>query len=223
MPKKIKIVVDSREKEKQKMYLKDQGVEFTVRALPCGDYLAETLDGKVTIERKSISDFMQSLLSGRLEDQLRRLADEPLPMLLITGSWKDVQHFYKRGKVTEDHLIGAIASGIVRFGLRSVIWVQGDTGVPHNDGLLLATKILKKVAEGKLDEIKDRRIKRTDNPQREVVKLLLNVPSNVAQNLLEQFKTIRGIINAPDQDLLQVSGIGPSRLERIRFMLDSYG
>ena len=175
------------------------------------------------IERKSISDFMQSLLSGRLENQFRKLSAEPLPMLLITGSWKDVQHFYKRGKITEDHLIGAIASGIVRFGLRSVIWIQGDTGVPHNDGLLLATTILKKVAEGKLDEIKDRRIKRTDNPHREVVKLLLNVPSNVAENLLKKFKTIRGIINAPDQDLLGVSGIGPSRLERIRFMLDNYG
>ena len=221
--KKIKIVVDSREKETQKTFLKDAGVEFTVRALPCGDYSAEADDGRVTIERKAISDFMGSLLSGRLEEQLRKLSKEPIPILLITGSWKEVARYYKRGKITEEHLIGAIASAIVRFGLRSVIWIQGDHAVPHNDGLMLATKVLKKVAEGKLDEITDRRIKRTDNPHREVVKLLLNIPSPVAENLLKRFKTIRGIINAPDQDLLTVSGIGPSRLERIRFMLDSYG
>ena len=221
--KKIKIVVDSREKETQKIFLKDAGVEFTVKALPCGDYTADAGNGRVTIERKAISDFMGSLLSGRLEDQLRRLSKEPVPMLLITGSWKDVERYYRRGSITEEHLIGAIASAIVRFGLRSVIWIQVDHSVPHNDGLLIATKVLKKVAEGKLDEIQDRRIKRTDNPHREVVKLLLNIPSPVAENLLKKFGTIRNIINAPDQDLLLVSGIGPSRLERIRFMLDSYG
>ena len=86
---------------------------------------------------------------------------------------------------------------------------------------MVATKLLKKIAEGKLDQIKDRRIKRTENPQREVVKLLLNVPTDVAQNLLDRFSTVRCIVNADDNELLKVPGIGPSRLQRIRFMLDN--
>ena len=209
----IEIIVDSREKKKQQNLLRNQGLEFTVKALPCGDYAALCDDGKVTIERKAISDFLQSLLSGRLEDQLKRLAHEPVPILLVTGSFKEVQKFYKKSKITEEHVHGAIASAVVRFGLRSVIWIQ--------DGYADATKILKKIAEGKLDQIKDRRIKRTENPQREVVKLLLNVPTDVAQNLLDRFATVRCIINANDEELLKVPGIGSSRLQRIRFMLDN--
>ena len=217
----IEIVVDSREKVKQRTLLKHNGIEFTVKALSCGDYAAYADDGKVTIERKAISDFMQSLLSGRLEDQLKRLASEPIPILLITGSYKEVEKYYKKSKITEEHVQGAIASAIVRFGLRSVIWIQDGYSDPHNDGLMVATKLLKKIAEGKLDQIKDRRIKRTENPQREVVKLLLNVPTDVAQNLLDRFSTVRCIVNADDNELLKVPGIGPSRLQRIRFMLDN--
>lgn len=217
----IEIIVDSREKKKQQNLLRNQGLEFTVKALPCGDYAALCDDGKVTIERKAISDFLQSLLSGRLEDQLKRLANEPVPILLVTGSFKEVQKFYKKSKITEEHVHGALASAVVRFGLRSVIWIQDGYADSHDDGLIIATKILKKIAEGKLDQIKDRRIKRTENPQREVVKLLLNVPTDVAQNLLDRFSTVRCIINANDEELLKVPGIGSSRLQRIRFMLDN--
>ena len=95
----IEIVVDSREKVKQRTLLKHNGIEFTVKALSCGDYAAYADDGKVTIERKAISDFMQSLLSGRLEDQLKRLASEPIPILLITGSYKEVEKYYKKSKI----------------------------------------------------------------------------------------------------------------------------
>ena len=217
----IEVIVDSREKKKQQNLLRNQGLEFTVKALPCGDYAALCDDGKVTIERKAISDFLQSLLSGRLEDQLKRLANEPVPILLVTGSFKEVQKFYKKSKITEEHVHGALASAVVRFGLRSVIWIQDGYADSHDDGLIIATKILKKIAEGKLDQIKDRRIKRTENPQREVVKLLLNVPTDVAQNLLDRFSTVRCIINANDEELLKVPGIGSSRLQRIRFMLDN--
>ena len=217
----IEIIVDSREKKKQQNLLRNQGLEFTVKALPCGDYAALCDDGKVTIERKAISDFLQSLLSGRLEDQLKRLAHEPVPILLVTGSFKEVQKFYKKSKITEEHVHGAIASAVVRFGLRSVFWIHDGYADCHDDGLIIATKILKKIAEGKLDQIKDRRIKRTENPQREVVKLLLNVPTDVAQNLLDRFATVRCIINANDEELLKVPGIGSSRLQRIRFMLDN--
>ena len=219
--KEIEIVVDSREKVKQRTFLKSKGIEFTVQALSCGDYEARCKDGKVTIERKAISDFLQSMLSGRLEDQLRRLAAEPIPMLLITGSFKEVEKYYKKSKITEEYIHGAIASAIVRFGLRCVIWIQDGHADAHDEGLLIATKMLKKIAEGKLDQVKDRRIKRTDNPQREVVKLLLNVPSDVAQNLLNRFSTVRCIVNADDEELLKVPGIGVSRLHRIRFMLDN--
>ena len=52
----IEIVVDSREKVKQRTLIKHNGIAFTVKALSCGDYAAYADDGKVTIERKAISD-----------------------------------------------------------------------------------------------------------------------------------------------------------------------
>jgi ERCC4-type nuclease len=51
------------------------------------DYSWESKDGtRVGVERKSVSDLLQSLSSGRLSDQLRRLCAEcDFPVLLIEG------------------------------------------------------------------------------------------------------------------------------------------
>lgn len=196
------------------------GIKYRLEALSCGDYEVRTPEGDVTIERKTVPDLVSSIMSGRLEDQMRRLSQKNCPMLLITGSFMDYKKYAKRSRFTQDQMIGAIASCVVKYGLRSVIWIQNIGSNANAIGLNLATKLLVKTAEGKLDRIPDRRLKNRDgNQQRELVGLLCGVPSNISEELLSVFKTPRAVINASEEDLLKVKGIGKTRVKRMKSLL----
>jgi Fanconi anemia group M protein len=216
-----RIIVDTREQDNVTKMLEKLGVDYTRETLTTGDYLAFDNDGnKVTMERKTVPDFVGSLMSGRLEQQMRRLADESCPILLLTGSFSEYKKFAKFSKFTVDQLHGAIASCVVKYGLRSVIWVQNSKDRPHTNGLGIGCKILAKISEGKLDKIPPRRIKRRGNTaQIEVIHILFGVPVNVAEQLLVKFGTIRAILNATDKELLEVKGMGMSRTKNMRKLL----
>lgn len=216
------IIVDTREKPNVRKILDSYGIKYKLETLHIGDYEIRTPDGNVTLERKSISDFIGSLMSGRLEEQMRHLANLKCPMLLLTGDYREYRRYAKSSAFTADQMIGAIASCIVKYGLRSVIWIEGEHSQPHSQGLALAIKIMKKISEDKLDNIPDRKLKnREGKPQRELVHLILGIPSNVAQELLDKFGSVRKILDAKDEQLLQVKGMGKSRLLKMHQLLDS--
>jgi len=215
------LIVDSREKENTLRALDSYGIKYTVKTLITGDLKITTPTGTVTFERKTMTDFIHSLMSGRLENQMRRLSNETIPGLVLTGSFREYQRYAKSTKFTSDHVIGAIASLVVKYGLRFVVWIQSAENQPHATGIAITAKLIKKIAEGKLDEIPDRRIKRTaDNPCREIVRILCGVPSNIATELLKEFGSVRGVMDATDENLLSVKGMGKSRVKRMRFLID---
>jgi len=215
------LTVDTREKENVRKILDSYGIKYTLATLQTGDYEIATPDGTVTLERKQMTDFIGSLMSGRLEEQMRRLSEKKCPMLLLTGSFDEYRRYAKTTRFTADQVVGAVASLIVKYGLRCVIWVGKDMQ-PHAAGLALAVKIMKKVAEGKIDEIPPRRLKPRDDASdhEELVHLICGVPINTSKELLKTFKTVRGVMDAKDDDLLQVHGMGHTRIAKMRKLLD---
>ena len=215
------LIVDTREKENTLKALNDYNIKYTIDTLQTGDLKIITPEGSVTVERKQMTDFIGSLLSGRLEEQMRRLSKETCPGLLITGSFAEYRQHAKTTKFTMDHVIGAVASCVVKYGLRFVIWIQSVDTQPHATGVALTAKIIKKIAEGKLDNIPDRKLRNyEENPQREIVRILFGVPSNVAQELLNNFKCIRRIMAATDDDLIKIKGMGHTRIAKMRKILE---
>ena len=216
----IDIILDSREKSSIRDILKSYGVKFKVEALSCGDFEIRTPEGKVTIERKTVTDFIGSLMSGRLESQMRRLANMPCPMLLITGTFDDFKKYARKSTFTQDQMIGAIASCTIKYGLRGIYWIQTAESRPHETGVAFISKLLIKMKEGKLDEIPDRKLKSKDgNVQRELIHLICGVPSNIAQELLDVFGCPRTVFDATDEELLKVKGMGKSRVLKMRKLL----
>ena len=216
----IRIIVDSREKPHIRKLLHKAGIVYEVAAMKTGDYRAITPYGDVVIERKSISDFMSSMFSGRLDEQLARLANENLPILLLTGTFNEIKQYFRTSKVKMDMVHGAIASAIVRYGLRSVIWIQAIDGDPHTDGLILASKLLQKIAENKLDNIPSRRIRKPDNAHITFVRQVFGVPSEVAETMLHRFGTVRNLLSAAPEQLKQIKGVGPMKVKRLHYILD---
>lgn len=214
------ITVDSREKDNALKVLDAYNIPYKVATLSTGDYQIERGGVKVTVERKTVSDFIGSLMSGRLESQMRRLAAEPLPILVITGSFSEYKAHVADSDFTKDQLIGAISSCIVKYGMRSVIWIQGISDSPHASGLVLITKLLKKISEDKLDRIPDRKLRnRGGDPRRELVHLCCGVPSNVADELLKEFGCPLGVFMATDEQLLRVKGMGLLRIKKMRELI----
>jgi len=215
------LTVDSREQSNVTKMLDKLGIKYKRESLLTGDYQMTDKDGtKVTMERKTVPDLVGSLMSGRLEEQMRRLANEACPMLLITGSFSEYKKFARFSKFTVGQLHGAIASCIVKYGLRCVIWVESASDHPHSTGLGIGCKILAKVSEGKLDQIPARKIKRRGNTdQIEVIHILFGIPVNVADEMMKKFGTIRNILDCNDEDLMSVKGMGKSRVSKMRKLL----
>ena len=219
--KEYKLVVDSREQDNVTKMLDNLGVVYTRETLETGDYQMFTEDGfEVIMERKTVPDLIGSLMSGRLEEQMRRLSEKPCPMLLVTGSFKDYKRFAKFSKFTAEQLQGAIASCIVKYGLRCVIWIMAADDHPNATGLGIGIKVLKKISEGKLDKIPPRRIKKRGNlAQIEIIHILFGIPVNTAEVMLKEIGNIRNILNAEDEDLLKIRGMGKARVLKMRKLL----
>lgn len=213
------IIVDSREQMDEQDYFRRNGIPFELQALSCGDYAAEDSSGsRVVVERKEIKDYISSLFSGRLDDQLVRLRSEDYPILVISGS---LQEYYDAvpgdSQFTEEQFYGSISSAVVRYGLRCVIWNQCDCA--HEDTLGIITKVLQHTELGHLDKIPKRK-KHAFNDQIGFVRELTGCPQTTAIELLEHYGTVRHIIAAPLEDLKAFKGMGPKRLKRIGMLLD---
>lgn len=62
------------------------GISFTIVELATGDFAWESPIGEIAIERKTVSDFLDSFQKGRLQEQLRRLIESyEVPILMIEG------------------------------------------------------------------------------------------------------------------------------------------
>jgi ERCC4-type nuclease len=96
----------------------------TVRArLMVGDYSWETVEGKrVAVERKRVADLLDSFKDDRWQNQIPKLAEYEIPILLIEGDWPKAEgsiavEGWRRGWTlgeVEERLIVAQMLGVLR-------------------------------------------------------------------------------------------------------------
>ena len=81
----MKIIIDHRERNSNIIeMIKKTEIDIEIKTLPVGDYI---VSNRIGIERKTISDFESSLISGRLFDQIQRLNKAyEFPIVLLEGN-----------------------------------------------------------------------------------------------------------------------------------------
>ena len=113
----IAIVIDTRE---QLPYAFDPAVvTVTRKALPAGDYSLPGYETCVAVERKSLDDFVASVITerARFGRELRALTEFDLGCLVVEGSLEDVlAHRYRSG-AHPSAVLGATLSIIVDHGV----------------------------------------------------------------------------------------------------------
>jgi Fanconi anemia group M protein len=201
------IIVDARELgSPTTRELSKYDILITQETLSIGDFV---ISDRTAIERKTVEDFVASIIDGRLFEQISNLKSAyEMPILLIEG-----EGFQTSRNIAPEAVMGALASIIVDFGV-PVVWTRS----PSESALLLLSIARREQSKGE-HRPRIRMERKPDSLAREqefVVAGLPLVDTVIARRLLKAFGTVERVFLASDKELQNVEGIGKKISERIR-------
>jgi DNA excision repair protein ERCC-4 len=204
------MVVDEREKKSGiPDLLKQIGVKVEMMNLPVGDYIVAP---ETIVERKSVNDFISSVFDGRLFDQCHRLKEHfEHPALILEGNVDEIDN------ITENPLVfyGAISSVVLDF----KIPVIPTPNASHTAKLLISMC----ARQGEIKGPFLKKIRKSNNLQQQQLSILCSLPGvgeKLASRMLEKFGSASNSLNASTAELAKINGMGESRAQKIRKILD---
>lgn len=214
MPKMVRIIVDSREKNSMVIAeLADIGAETELRHLKVADYLV----GEVAIERKTISDFVSSMINKRLLKQLEELSQYEQRILVIEGT--DEKCLYNDDAKTGVHanaIRGMLLSSMLNF--RVPILFTKDARDTASFLKVLANRMEK---QGKSASLKvKKKAYNVSEQQQFILEGFPGIGPNTAKALLSRFKTIKEVVNADGAELEKVKNLGRKKAGIIKGILE---
>ncbi|MFX0122781.1 MAG: ERCC4 domain-containing protein [Candidatus Hodarchaeota archaeon] len=217
-----KIIVDSRETSSRiPRLLKQYGAQLHSQELEVGDYI---LSDRLIVERKTYSDFVSSVIDGRLfhpsspgkHSQLSRLAQQRFPLILIQLKSEVIER-----QIHINSLMGAISSIILDFRI-PIIFTRNDS-----ESAALMYQLAKREQENTTAEISLPTVSKKEQNIREIQMFMLatipGINSAKAKNLLDKFQTIQAIASADLEELIAVPQIGRKLATRVQTVLNSPG
>ncbi|MEW5759242.1 MAG: DEAD/DEAH box helicase [Candidatus Thermoplasmatota archaeon] len=210
---KLSIIVDLRElHSKVVKELTKYDLNIKPMQLKIGDYL---VSDRIGIERKSTEDFIQSLIDGRLFQQIKALKSNYMsPILIIEG-----ESLFTVRQVSQSAIFGAIASIIADYHI-PIITAKDE----KESASLIYTIAKREIDEGREVEIREKKsTMRLDELQRFVVEGLPNVSAVISQRLLSHFGSVKAVMDADEKELCKVKGLGKkTAMEILRVLRSSY-
>jgi len=208
-----KIFADYREKNSGiPSILEGMNVKVIYQNLTIGDYI---LPGECGVERKNVHDFIHSLTSGRLFNQLLRLKEVyQKPVLIVEGDFQAVVEEFPNPKA----LWGALASICLNQGIH----VFYTLNVKQTAELLITILNQMLKVKGRIEPIirERRKIRGLTDFQLYVVSSLPGVGLKLADRMLKKFKTVRAVFSASKKDLMFIEGFSERKAEKICKLLD---
>ncbi len=193
---KPKIIADYREKNSLIISsLINLGVEIEFKELKVGDYIVKD----VIIERKTINDFVSSMINKRLFNQIQELQQYKNRLLLVEGI--EEQEFYNDEElgVNGNAIRGFLLSILLKYNI-PIIFTKN-----HEDSARFIYVLSKKQTK----EIALKAKKRILNKKEQLQFIIESFPGIgpvTAKKLLKKFRTIQEIINAAEQELKKTIG-----------------
>jgi Fanconi anemia group M protein len=200
------IVVDDRETSSPVVErLSDLGVRLTIRRLESGDY---AVGDRVLVERKRARDFVDTLVERDLFGQLKELAAQAMrPVLIIEGG-----DLYAQRDIHPNALRGTLAAIAIDLGI--AVFYSRD----EEDTAQLLTILARREGE-RGDRTPRLPLRKTyQSSQEEMEMVIASFPEIGLKNarlLLGEFGSIGAIIDATEEELAQVRGIGEKKAHRI--------
>ena len=196
-PQKEKISVDYREKTSLvASELVKLGFEIEFKELKVADYIVKD----VAIERKTVSDFISSMINRRLINQIEELKQYANKLLIIEGI--DEQELYN------DENSDGVSSNSIRGFLLSIL-LRHKIPTLFTKNPKDTAKFMERIARKKENEMSIRAVKKSLDKKEQMQFIVEGFPGigpKNARKLLEKFKTIQEIINASQEELQNTIG-----------------
>ncbi len=206
---KLTIFVDPRETRAGiARFLQKAGVDLKLQNLEIGDYI---VSDKVCIERKTVTDFLDTLINKRrnLFEQIHRMKNEyEKPLLVIEGD-----SIYGQRNVHPNVVRAVMASIALDY---SVPIIQTRDAA---DTASLIYVIAKREQMPNKTEVNPHGKKPTASlkeQQEYFVSALSNIGIMTTRKLLGRFKTIERIMAASKEELMEVENVGDKTAEHIK-------
>ena len=176
------ILAELAEKEKNKE------IELIIQPLKIGDYFI----GNTIIERKTISDFISSMISRRIIEQLKQMKQYESRLLILEGDLND-------SEFNQNAIRGFILSITTNYEI-PVIMTQ-DYKDTSQFLIILAKQQLKPKTEISMHS----RIPKTIKEQKQyILEAFPSIGPKTAKKLLKEFGNLNKIFNAPEEDLKKI-------------------
>ena len=204
--KKIKIFADYREKGSGVIKeIADMEIDLKLESLSNADYL---LSSRVGVEFKTVQDFVDSLIDGRLLEQIKNLKNNfERPLVVVEG----IEDIYSVRNVHPNAIRGMLATIAVSYGIPMLF----------TKNFKETASLLQLIAKREQEETGSFNIHGSKKPmsikelQEYIISSLPGVGIMLARPLLKEFKTIKNVVNAEQKELEKVEKIGPKKAKQI--------
>lgn len=201
----LEITVDTREQNSGVVEkLAKEGVKIQTSQLSVADYV---ISEDTAVERKEVSDFLESITDGRLFSQVKDLTSNyQQPVIILEG-----EGLYKRRNIDENAIYGALSSLACDFRI-PVLFTKDQSETAS----LLST-MLKRKKKNKNNSAVRKEKKSMSNRDRKkyILEGLPSISGVLAERLLDHFGSVREVFQADEDELQDVDGIGPSTADKI--------
>jgi DNA excision repair protein ERCC-4 len=158
------------------------------------------------VERKTASDFVQSLISGRLFNQCRKLCESNNTCLIVVeGSPYKTNH-----DISHEAVRGALLAVMVAWQIP--VWFSENK---QDTALILVQAGTQQLQSRSVPHRKGFKPKKAYGRKLFFLQGLPQVGNQLAKRLLEHFGSIENILKASVDDLMLVKGIGKQKAENI--------
>jgi Fanconi anemia group M protein len=213
-----KIIVDHREsKDIIKEIIKEE-IEVEVKQLDIADFIIQTKDlnnniQNVGIERKTIQDLLNSIIDKRLINQIILLKENfDIPLVIIEGE----ENIYQIRDFHPNSIRGIIATIAIDFQIPIISTKNYRDTVKY---LALIANRLEKIRRP-LTIIPKRKPMTNREKQQYLIESLPGVGPTIAKSLLKNFKNIKEIINASEEELQKVEKIGKKKSKELKDLFE---
>ncbi len=210
---KVHIYADCREAPSQiNNYIEELGALVSCKQLKVADYIASD---RVGIERKTVQDFVGSIMNGRLFRQLEELSQSFMsPVLIIEGN---PEVLWSENSLHPNAMRGALSSIAVDYKV-PIIWTRNSRETAKQVHWM-AYREQKKIGNG--ISIRGEKLPRDSRHQQEfIVAGLPHVSTKLSKRLLKQFGSVKKVFNAKPERLMKIDKIGEKKARTIFELLN---
>jgi len=205
------IFVDTRESNSGILeYFGQYDCDIQKKMLLLGDFV---LSDRVIVEKKTVQDYVKSIIDKRLFQQLKAMKDNfERPILIIEG---------------EESLYGTLQPNIIRGSLAAIavdmaIPILWTKDMADTAGVIYWIARREQLQEKREINLRNKKTPETTEEKQEYLVASLPDISRVrSKALLKHFKSPKNVFNATEEELRKVNGIGKGIAEKIKRILDS--